>query len=156
MKPIWLISSISVGIIILTITGIVVVRKVGNPDRKQTSELTSQVDESTNTSSSKSSEKSLLANNNMVGGEYWCRSYNYNGAGGNCQLQRPLILNTDGSYSFGTTSGKYTSFGDKITFDGELASRGPATYTKDKEIRWEFTQNNAPYTITYYLRSEVN
>lgn len=90
-----------------------------------------------------------------VTGEYWCRSYNHNGAGGSCQLQRPLILSPDGKYTFGSSSGNYTFSGDQITFSGDLSKRGPASYTTSQEIRWVFTENGAPYTITYYFRQAV-
>lgn len=87
----------------------------------------------------------------QLAGEYWCRSYNVDGAGGSCATQRRLSLNPDGSYDFGTT-GHWLVNGTTVTFDGDLASRGPATLTADRELRWEFTRDDKPYTITYYWR----
>ncbi len=89
-----------------------------------------------------------------VAGEYWCRSYNVNGAGGSCSTQRRLYLKADGSYDFGTT-GHWIMSGSTVTFDGDLASRGPATLTADRELRWEFTRDDKPYTITYYWRQAI-
>lgn len=157
MKPFWLISSISAVAAAAIIGGVIIINKINRSPNPQSVSTNNSFETPTGVSSpSSSSGGSSRQESVNVAGEYWCRSYNYNGAGGSCQSQQRLILNNDGSYSFGTTTGKYTYSGGKITFSGGLASRGPAAYTTDKEIRWEFTQNNAPYTITYYLRSNVS
>lgn len=143
MKSIWLFSIIAV-VAATTVVSIVLVKRAN---------VSKSAAENSPTISS--SEGSGTTSSQKVAGEYWCRSYNYNGAGGSCSLQRKLILNTDGSYTFGSSSGHYTFSNDKITFDGDMAKRGPAVYTTDQQIRWEFTENNAPYTITYYFRQAV-
>lgn len=99
-------------------------------------------------------ERASSSSTSEVAGEYWCRSYNVNGAGGSCSTQRRLYVKADGSYDFGTT-GHWIISGSTITFDGDLASRGPATLSADRELRWEFTRDDKPYTITYYWRQAL-
>lgn len=154
MNKTLLISLIAGGVVILGVGGVFAYKLVTKNSSPTTSQTSSINPTSTTTSSSSSSTNS---NASAIAGEYWCFSYNVNSMGSTCELQRPLFIYANGTYAFSTTTGNFTYNGsDKITFTGGLSTRGVATYASGKQIRWEFTTDGKPYTITYYFRQAVS